>query len=555
MYSHITENAFPPDCGGAWYCQPEQAAHSLALFQYLTGYRATHCDIFIRYSACSLIVRLPYFYGHEKAVVVVEKSFKTTLRLIIGMPQSANTPELILPRSDSRNPSSTCRGITVNGKPCRRTLAASTKAAATPKGVVAMLKGHQQLDPTVFYCWQHKSQAPQPADNSIQRKKAQIVAVGRKSSIDSLVERLGILEVNDSQRQQRRATERSARNQGAQSSRNERRHQKQQSSFCCFTIVDESYNMPATKRVTSSSHVYSQEKPVSTRPPTTSQRPVFVRDPRSRNSPVIQQRSAPVTPRRWSESQQATPRSSDRSQYLGTPTRPSLPSTPNSYSSQTRPLLSLIPEHLSPQTTALLLTELSKPISDADEEGYIYIFWVTPQKPDSMEAPPGDIALNLLPPPGRPNHSRRTSDALRAAQSIDPRSKGSAGQPGTIRLKIGRTSNVHRRLNEWSKQCSHNLTLIRYYPYTNSSPSPSPSPARRSDSGHSQGHSRRVPHAHRVERLIHIELADQRAKGEGPCAQCKKEHREWFEFTATKDALKLVDDCVRRWVAWGEQHT
>jgi hypothetical protein len=37
MYSHINENAFPPDCGGAWYRQPEQAAHSLALFQGLTG--------------------------------------------------------------------------------------------------------------------------------------------------------------------------------------------------------------------------------------------------------------------------------------------------------------------------------------------------------------------------------------------------------------------------------------------------------------------------------------------------------------------------------------
>ncbi|RAO71738.1 uncharacterized protein BHQ10_007750 [Talaromyces amestolkiae] len=212
-------------------------------------------------------------------------------------------------------------------------------------------------------------------------------------------------------------------------------------------------------------------------------------------------------------------------------------------------------EHTQFTTTALLLTELSKPISSADDEGYIYIFWVTPQKPDSVEAPPRDIALNLLPPPGRPSHSRRTSDALRAAQAIDPRSKGTAGQPGTIRLKIGRTSNVHRRLNEWSKQCSHNLTLIRYYPYTNSSPSPSPSPARNPDSGQSQGHGRRVPHVHRVERLIHIELADQRVKGEGPCAQCNKEHREWFEFSATKDALKIVDDCVRRWITWGEQHT
>lgn len=466
------------------------------------------------------------------------------------MPQFPNTPESILPRSDSRNPASTCRGITVNGKPCRRTLAAST----APKGVVARLKGQQQLDPTVLYCWQHKSQAPHPGNLSVPSKQGQVAAVARKTSIDSLVERLGILEVNDGQRQQRSHTQRGARNQRIQSDRKSwsERRQVQQSSLCCFTMVDDSETLPAAKRV-SSSHGHSQEKLAASRPPTTPQRPVFVRDPRSKESPTIQQRSVPVTPQRWSETPpRATPRS-DRSQYLGTPTRPSLPSTPNSQSSQTRPLLSLIPEHLSPQTTALLLTELSKPISSADDEGYIYIFWVTPQKPDSEEAPPREIALNLLPPPGRPSHSRRTSDALRAAQSIDPRSRGSSGQPGTIRLKIGRTSNVHRRLNEWSKQCSHNLTLIRYYPYTNSSPSPSP--ARRPDSGHSQGHGRRVPHVHRVERLIHIELADQRVKGEGPCAQCNKEHREWFEFNATKDALKIVDDCVRRWVTWGEQHT
>ncbi|EED18107.1 conserved hypothetical protein [Talaromyces stipitatus ATCC 10500] len=454
------------------------------------------------------------------------------------MPQFPNTPESILPRSDSRNPASTCRGITVNGKPCRRSLAASQSASAS-KGVVARLKGqNQQLDPSAFYCWQHKNQAPEPGDISTENKQAQAAAFARKTSIDSLIERLGILEVNDRQRQHRRPTERDARYQRMHSDKNPkpgRGQQPRQSPFCCFTIVEDSENLPAAKRVQSS----RREKPVASRPPATPQRPVFVRDPRSGGSPIVQQRSAPVTPRRWSETTpQATLQSADRSQYLGTPTKPSLPSTPNSHSSQNRPLLSLIPQHLSPQTTALLLTELSKPISNADEEGYIYIFWVTPQKHNS-EAPPGDIALNLLPPPGRPNHSRRTSDALRAAQAIDPRSKGSANQPGTIRLKIGRTSNVHRRLNE-------------YYPYTNSSPSPSP--ARRPESEHFQGHGRRVPHVHRVERLIHIELADQRVKGKGPCAQCNKEHREWFEFNATKDALKLVDDCVRRWVAWGEQH-
>ena len=53
-----------------------------------------------------------------------------------------------------------------------------------------------------------------------------------------------------------------------------------------------------------------------------------------------------------------------------------------------------------------------------------------------------------------------------------------------------------------------------------------------------------------VERLIHIELADLRVRGLGPCAECGKEHREWFEIEACKDALRRVDQCVRRWVVW-----
>jgi hypothetical protein len=61
---------------------------------------------------------------------------------------------------------------------------------------------------------------------------------------------------------------------------------------------------------------------------------------------------------------------------------------------------------------------------------------------------------------------------------------------------------------------------------------------------------RKVPHAHRVERLIHIELADQRVRRD--CAACGKEHREWFEVEATREGVKGVDEVVRRWVGWAE---
>lgn len=62
-----------------------------------------------------------------------------------------------------------------------------------------------------------------------------------------------------------------------------------------------------------------------------------------------------------------------------------------------------------------------------------------------------------------------------------------------------------------------------------------------------------MPHVHRVERLIHLELAGLRARDLGRCGECGKEHREWFEVEAAKEALRRVDECVRRWVLWGEE--
>jgi hypothetical protein len=55
----------------------------------------------------------------------------------------------------------------------------------------------------------------------------------------------------------------------------------------------------------------------------------------------------------------------------------------------------------------------------------------------------------------------------------------------------------------------------------------------------------------RVERLIHVELGEQRIKRS--CEGCGREHREWFEVEATKMGVKNVDEVVRRWVAWGER--
>lgn len=203
----------------------------------------------------------------------------------------------------------------------------------------------------------------------------------------------------------------------------------------------------------------------------------------------------------------------------------------------TTDLLPFIPGHLPPQTTSLLLTELSKPISPHDEAGYIYIFWLT----ESDNAPSNDTAASLLAPSAPTARSRRPSDVM----SQYTKTKGTR----TIKLKIGRANNVHRRMNEWNRQCGYSLSLVRFYPYISSS-SPSPSPTRPVPGRNPSDQVHKVPHAHRVERLVHLELADKRIKRD--CAACGREHKEWFEIEATAEGVGAVDEVVRRWVRWAE---
>ena len=165
----------------------------------------------------------------------------------------------------------------------------------------------------------------------------------------------------------------------------------------------------------------------------------------------------------------------------------------------------------------------------------------------------------------------------------DDEVEGSGGKENsrTIMLKIGRANNVTRRMNEWQRQCGYALNLVRWYPYIPSSASPSntpspppqhrrsqplypdlskplsssstntapnetrPSPSRKESEG-----VHKCPHIHRVERLIHLELAAKQVKRK--CEACGKEHREWFEVAATQEGVRGVDEVVRRWVGWAE---
>lgn len=436
---------------------------------------------------------------------------------------SGCTPEALLPRSDSKNPATTCKGITSNGRPCRRALAASSRSSPTPSpsrgnGVLAVLG--QQDAAAAFFCWQHKDQAEQLAARDT---KTSLHPLKEKSSIDTLIERVGILELDESVPEHRK------------------RHHRTDGPRRRDTLPSGWNEMPSPLMTVPEEIVY---RPRRTRPspPRSNVKlswacciqgddddlPPPRRRDRGRHSRPSDARWDPVAV------QPAPVRPQMREKSSTTTTQPR-PSPAPSSQSRTQTLLSIIPPQLSPQTTSLLLAELSRPITSANESGYIYIFWLTPES--EVSKPDDETASSLLDDDEDmyTPRSQRTNQALARYASV--RRPQNQRTQRTITLKIGRAANVHRRMSQWTKQCGQNITLIRYYPYA-------------SDSGSCSGG--KVPHVQRVERLIHLELAERRViKSE--CEQCGREHREWFEIEASRNGLKGVDEVVRRWVAWAER--
>ncbi|KAE8350943.1 meiotically up-regulated gene 113-domain-containing protein [Aspergillus coremiiformis] len=389
------------------------------------------------------------------------------------MPVFANTPESLVTRTDSLDPATTCRGVTSNGRPCRRSLAS---ADSPPSTSPPRRTGRQQADPTELYCWQHKDQAA-PVSNATSSKpnnKPNVSQMQPRSSVDTLMDRLGILNINDPQDDANKHRPL------------KKKKKKSKRTFCCcFEIIEEDEPLPPRPR------------PSGSRPDASSQ--------------TIPQSMQQIS-----------------SNPLGRP-----------HNSSTLRKGEWIPSTLSPATTSILTAELAKPLSEKDEPGYIYIFWVTPSTSSKSVPPPSDVASSLF------SKHERGSHAIQKARDLDAlTSTPTDRSPGTIRLKIGRANNVQRRLNEWTRQCSNHLTLIRYYPYTPSAPGPSKGPA--VDPG------RKVPYVHRVERLVHLELNDYKVRDMGKCEECGKTHQEWFEIAAEKEAIRRVDECIRRWVRWAE---
>ena len=491
-----------------------------------------------------------------------------------------HTPESLLPRSDSKNPATTCKGITQNGRPCRRPLSTSPSASPAPSpsrgyGVLAVLQddvGHHS-NAAAFYCWQHQDQADQLRTTDSTRTK--LYPLKEKSGIDTLVDRLGVLDIDEDA--QRKHGHKRRKQDGHTLKKRDTMPTGWQHMQSPLMTVPEGLERPGhiskPRARTKTTHGRSNLKASflcclraddNDLPP--------VRRPQDRKRPQVSQyqshqamsypnHSGQLSSQpRTSISTPQSPPISHRKPVGGhrPPTRPN-PSQPNSSNSP----LSLIPPTLPPSTMAALLTELSRPLTPTDltTSGYIYIFWLTPSSSndDDDNAPDSDIASTILDDadasPGRgtiqeqmlqrySSKSQRHSTTGRTLHISNHKQR----EKRTILLKIGRAVNVHRRMTQWQKQCGHNITLLRYYPNVkpnNHARSPDPSFGQAPPPTPTS-----APLLPRVERLIHIELAALRTKQE-KCGVCGREHREWFEVDASRDGVRAVNEVVRRWVEWG----
>ncbi|POR39273.1 Uncharacterized protein TPAR_00526 [Tolypocladium paradoxum] len=425
------------------------------------------------------------------------------------MPFVANTPESLLGRSDSRDPSSTCRGITSSGRPCRRPIV----RAAAPASLLPPGRRPTKPDPSdeSLYCWQHREQASLSTRSSPGPRAHAQPVLEERSSLDTLADRLGLVNLQESakEKQHAHATVKNGAVGGTQRpARMSRPKPKQKLQCCfCFSIAIDEVDEPSPPR------------------------------PRPQPRPVHQAASVSVPG-------VAKPQEKQKQQHM-----PGLDASPgkNSYmsrkskASQTAQFKDLIPDTVDTATASALLAELSRPYADAEEAGYIYMFWLTPAS--KQTAPPVDAARSLLAPPSPARgatapRSRRPSDVV--SQFADP--SGASGR-STMLLKIGRAANVQRRMNQWQRQCGHDIEMLRYYPYLPGA----------SDASATGPPPRTTPHCRRVERLIHLELAGRGLHASlATCESCGRDHREWFQVEATREGIRGVDAVIRRWVEWDE---
>ena len=451
------------------------------------------------------------------------------------MPFVANTPESLIDRSDSKNPNTTCRGLTSSGRPCRRPLT----AAQTLSNSLSPRRHQAVPDPRDerLYCWQHKEQASYSAHSSPgpRASATPILEVNERTSLDTLADRLGLIALQEKEGKRRkpkdgRSNSEKTGSRPAGQARPKHQSKPKQTGSLTFCFC---FSMPI-----------NEVTPVA-RPSRPEPRPIQKAD-----SSIPLPGSVSRKPRHSQVDNLSSPARLNAS--TASPGKSSYRSR-KSTASHTAQLKDLIPDTLDAPTASALMTELARPYVETEEPGFIYMFWLTPSS--ITTPPPVDAARALLTNPtalspggSQARTSRRASDAVSAFAGAT-----STGPRKTMLLKIGRAANVQRRMNQWQRQCGQNIEMLRYYPYH---PTASASAGGGERSGVSSSSSvlpRMTPHCKRVERLVHLELAGLGyAATRDVCTACGREHREWFEVEATRLEIGRVDAVIRRWVDWDE---
>ncbi|KAI0318420.1 hypothetical protein OF83DRAFT_1115990 [Amylostereum chailletii] len=191
-----------------------------------------------------------------------------------------------------------------------------------------------------------------------------------------------------------------------------------------------------------------------------------------------------------------------------------------------------IPGYLQPSTQASLRSEMQKAKSDSDEDGYIYTFEI-----------------------------------------LDP------ADPSVVHLKVGRATNLNRRMDQWSRQCGSKEQILRGHWPDGLLPDQASLMKGLIQAGN------KGPWCHRLERLVHLELADLAAhspytdpkfpnsvSGNDPakrtgkgdikrCPDCGKNHKEIFSFErVTKGRYKgrewdlIVKPVIEKWGGFVEAY-
>lgn len=141
--------------------------------------------------------------------------------------------------------------------------------------------------------------------------------------------------------------------------------------------------------------------------------------------------------------------------------------------------IDFIPDYLHPDTQVALRIEMEKTRSSSDEEGFIYTFEIR-----------GEPWL---------------CNVISLVYCFDPFFED-PNSPSTIKLKVGRTVNVVKRLNQWSNQCGSKEQVLRgFYPGTVDDDDDTAGGSLMKGRVAADGPG---VWCHRLERLIHLELAD-----------------------------------------------